>query len=95
MTATVSVEEYIAQAFDKFHNEVQFGRVAMSETMLTLINELEKEVIELALQESTTEAEEIHGRAFDEGYEAGEHYGYDNGHADGYEQALTDYDVEV
>ena len=91
MSATVSIEEMIRQAFDKFHNEVQFGRVAMSETMLTLINELEKEVIELALQENTTEADEIHSMAFDEGYEAGERYGYENGHADGYEQALIDW----
>jgi len=89
--ATVSVTEYIAQAFDKFHNEVQFGRIAMSETMLTLINELEEEVIELANQNHTTEAEE----RFEEGFEEGERFGYECGHVDGYEQALNDYKVAI
>jgi len=89
--ATVSVKEYIAQAFDKFHNEVQFGRIPMSETMLTLINELEGQVIELATQQHTTEAEEI----FEEGFEEGERSGYENGHTNGYEQAIYDYKVAI
>lgn len=95
MTATVSVQEYIAQAFDKFYQEAKFRNIIINDGIIVLLQDLEEEVVELATQEHTTEAEMLFEEGYNEGFEQGEISGYERGFEEGYAQAIEDYEVEV
>jgi flagellar biosynthesis/type III secretory pathway protein FliH len=93
--ATVSVVEYIEQAFDDYYQKAKFYGWVFDHDELELLKELEKRILDVATQHHTTEAEENFEEGFNEGFEEGECQGYEHGFNAGYDQSLTDYQVEV
>lgn len=90
---TISIKEYIGNRFDKFYDDCEFKDVELSRKLTHFLEELEEDLIDLAKQNYTTEAEEIRQDAYNEGYEdgydsghiKGYNEGYDRGHDEGYE----------
>ena len=95
MTITVSVEEYIRKAFDKFYQEAKFKDIFIDYGLRTLLDDVEEEIVELAQQEYTTEAEAIREESWDYGFEAGQEQGYEEGFSAGYDQALEDHEIDA
>lgn len=95
MTITVSVETYIRNAFDKFYEDAKFKGVFIDYGLRTLLDDMEEEIVELAQQEYTTEAEAIRDDAWDRGFEEGEQWGYENGFNAGYDRAIEDHEIDA
>lgn len=95
MTITVSVEEYIRQAFDKLYQEAKSKDVFIDYGLRTLLDDMEEEIVELAQQQYTSEAEAIHDEGWDRGFEVGERNGYEEGFSAGYDQAIEDHEIDA
>ena len=90
MTATVSVEEYIAQRFDQLYQDLKFKDVILEPEFKIMLEDLEMDVIELAQQQYTTEAEERYEEGYEDGRESGVEAGYHDGYDDGYDKGHED-----
>ena len=85
MTATISIEEMIAQEFDRFYKEVNLKDIQLSEELKSLLSILEEDSLTASTSQYSTEWEEAYEEGRDSGYEDGYEMGYDSGHARGYD----------
>ena len=68
MSATYSVETLIAHRFDKFYDECEFQDIELSWKIKDFLDELELDMVEIAKDRSTTEAEDIYETGYNDGH---------------------------
>lgn len=87
---TMPVCEAIGGRFDKFFEELKFKGIYVTNDLVTILEELEADVIEVAESKYTSEYDSAYDAGYEQGYDNGYEQGYDNANESEYEQGYND-----